>query len=165
MLLSILHCPFSSLLIFWFISFDLQFLASHCCIFTELLGALIFQLMFKFSVPVLPEATVFHLSIENSPWLKNLKRKLQWKRFAARWTQTWPLISFQEESWQQPASGREKGRGCPGKLLPPSETVDLKSVIHSFVFSPFYCLLLYWECRGTGAWHRHICFILMWHWF
>lgn len=149
--LFVLCCPFSSLLFFWFISFDLEFLASHCCIFTELLGTLISQLMFKISIPVLPEATVFHLNIENGRWLKNLKRKLQWKRFAARWTQTWPLISFHEASWQQPTSGREKERGCRGKLLPPSEIVDLKSVIHSFSFSPFYNLLLYWDRRGTGV--------------
>lgn len=137
------------------------FLTSHCCIFTELLGTLISQLTFKISVPILPEATVFHLSIENSWWLKNLKRKLQLKRFDGRWTQTWPLMSFHEESWQQLASGREKQRHCPGKLLPPSETVDLKSVIQSFSFPPFYGLLLYWGCRGTVL----ICLILMWHWF
>lgn len=100
------------------------------------------HLMFKISVLALPEATAFHLCIENSWWLQNLKRKLQWKRFAARWTQTWPLMSFQEESWQQPASGREKGERLPRQIASSIRNVDLKSVIHLLVFFPFYSLLL-----------------------
>lgn len=45
---------------------------------------------------------------------------------------------FHEASWQQPASGREKGRSCLGKLLPPSETGDLEAAIHSFSFPPVF---------------------------